>query len=73
MATELGKAAAAFLTHDDDPALRKRKAPIYLNSGDGGSSDEYELDLDGWKANLSQADKDRLRHWCPYDPFAAKR
>ena len=64
---ELGK-AATFLARED-PTLLKRQLPVNFNSGGEESSDEYELDIEGWKAYLSLEDKDRLRHFCRYDPF----
>ena len=67
MEKELGK-AATFLARED-PTLLKRQLPLNFNSGGEDSSDEYELDIAGWKANLSPEDKDRLRQFCRYDPF----
>ena len=46
----LGK-EAKFFEHED-PSFLTRKT-INFNSSDEEDSDEYELDIEGWKANLS--------------------
>ena len=58
---------AKFFEHED-PTLLKRKA-INFNSDDDEDSGEFEMDLEGWKANLSKKDKERLKQFCRYDPF----
>ena len=64
------------LLADENPALMEEKCMDFGEDDeeDEAESEEVELDIDGWKANLSQDDKMRLSVLCEHahNPFGDK-
>ena len=64
---------ATFLARENPALLEKYSLNFDSEDSNNSSSDEYELDVEGWKANLSQEDRLRLSSHCEYDPFKPKK